>query len=126
MEISGIHPPDSGLARGHTREAVTARYCPTSPGAYETDFSAERDVFKAVDDFFDMSRPARFSGVRHLGTAGREQFYRMVGTLLMHGYVGYETLVVNKKVERHDLTLQVGDRRLKGARPYRGPWDQCK
>ena len=86
------------------------------------ELSAGGDVFKAVDDFFDLSRPGRFDGVLKLDRAARNQFYKMVGSLLMNGYVGYETLIVNNKVERHDLVLQIGDDRLKQARPYRGPW----
>jgi hypothetical protein len=43
-----------------------------------------------------------------------------VAELAKAGYIGYEKLVVNKKVERHEILTQIGDRRLHDARVYDG------
>ena len=86
-----------------------------------TSLSAHPDVFSAVESFFDLNRSGRFDQVQALPAEERRQFYKIVGTLLMNGYIGYETLVVDHKIERHDVTLQIGDRRLRHARIYRGP-----
>lgn len=86
--------------------------------AVSVDFSVSHDVFSAVDNFFNLGTSGRFDAFHALSPTDKEQFVKVVAALAQSGYVGYEDLVVNNKVERHDLTTQIGDQRLYHARVY--------
>jgi len=92
-----------------------------NPGANDAvavEFSVSRDVFTAVDDFYNLGKSGRFDAFHSLSPADKEQFVKIVAELAKSGYVGYEELIVNKKVERHEVTTQVADRRVQHARVY--------
>ena len=91
---------------------------PDSSDAVSVEFSVSRDVFTAVDDFFNLGKSGRFDAFHSLSPADKEQFVKIVAELAKSGYVGYEELIVNKKVERHEVTTQVADRRVQHARVY--------
>jgi hypothetical protein len=90
----------------------------TNIDAVSVKLSASRDVFSAVDDYFNLGRSGRLDAFRGLSPEDKEQFFRIVAELAKSGYVGYEELIVNKKVERHDIVSQMGNRRLQNARVY--------
>jgi hypothetical protein len=90
----------------------------TAANDVSVDLSASPDVFSAVDSFFNMGKSNRLDDFDKLSPKDKEQFVMMVAELAKSGYVGYEELVVDHKVERHDLATQVGDRRLHDARVY--------
>lgn len=80
--------------------------------------STSQDVFSAVDSFFNLGASNRFDAFHKLSPNDKEQFVQIVADLAKSGYMGYEELVVNKKVERHDLENKIGDDRIRGARVY--------
>ncbi|MBJ6800318.1 hypothetical protein [Geomonas propionica] len=80
--------------------------------------SASQDVFSAVDSFFNLGASNRFDAFHKLAPQDKEQFVQIVADLAKAGYMGYEELVVNHKVERHDLENKIGDQRIRGARVY--------
>lgn len=86
--------------------------------AVSVDLSASHDVFTAVDDFFNLGRSGRFDAFHKLSREEKEQFVNIVAELAKAGYIGYEELIVNKKVERHEMTTQIGDDRLRAAKVY--------
>jgi len=91
---------------------------PGANDAVSVEFSVSRDVFSAVDDFYNLGKSGRFDAFHSLSPADKEQFVKIVAELAKSGYVGYEELIVNKKVERHEVTTQVADRRVQHARVY--------
>lgn len=91
---------------------------PVANDAVSVDFSVSRDVFSAVDDFYNLGKSGRFDAFHSLSPADKEQFVKIVAELAKSGYVGYEELIINKKVERHEVTTQVADRRTQHARVY--------
>lgn len=80
--------------------------------------STSQDVFSAVDSFFNLGASNRFDAFHKLSPQDKEQFVQIVADLAKAGYMGYEELVVNNKVERHDLENKIGDQRIRGARVY--------
>ena len=84
--------------------------------ALSVELSASHDVFSAVDDFYDLGRSGRFDAFHKLSPEDKEQFVKMVAQLAKSGYVGYEKLIVDHKVERHDVVAQIADHRLRNAR----------
>ena len=89
-----------------------------SIGAVSVELSASHDVFSAVDDFYNLGRSGRFEAFHKLSPEDKEQFVKIVAELAKSGYVGYEELIVNNKVERHEIISQIGDDRLRNARVY--------
>jgi len=86
--------------------------------AFSVELSASHDVFSAVDDFYNLGRSDRFEAFHKLSPEEKEQFVKIVAELAKSGYVGYEELIVNNKVERHEIVSQIGDYRLRNARVY--------
>lgn len=80
--------------------------------------STSQNVFSAVDSFFNLGASNRFEAFHKLSPEDKEQFVQIVAELAKSGYMGYEELVVNKKVERHDLENKIADDRIRGARVY--------
>ena len=89
-----------------------------SDDALSVEFSVSRDMFTAVDDFFNLGKSGRFDAFHALSPEDKEQFVKIVAELAKSGYVGYEELIVNKKVERHEVASQIGNRRVRHARVY--------
>lgn len=92
----------------------------TATDAVSVELSASYDVFSAVDSFFNLGRTGRFDAFHALSPDDKEQFVKIVAELAKSGYIGYEELIVNKKVERHEVLSQIGDHRLEKARVYDG------
>ena len=86
--------------------------------AVSVELSASHDVFSAVDDFYNLGRSGRFDAFHKLSPEDKEQFVKIVAELAKSGYIGYEELIVDKKVERHEIVSQIGDDRLRNARVY--------
>ncbi|ACH40166.1 hypothetical protein Gbem_3165 [Citrifermentans bemidjiense Bem] len=80
--------------------------------------STSQDVFSAVDDFFNLGNSNRFDGFHNLSREDKESFVKIVAELAKAGYMGYEELKVNNKLERHEIAHQIGDQRLRGAKVY--------
>lgn len=106
----------SRISVSRTADKQAAQPGPTD--AVSVDFSVSRDVFTAVDDFFNLGKSGRFDAFHSLSAPDKEQFVKIVAELARSGYVGIEELVVNKKVERHEVTSQIADRRVQHARVY--------
>jgi hypothetical protein len=92
-----------------------------APAADAVDLSVSSEVFSAVDSYLNLNKQGRFDSFHKLSPQDKEQFVKIVAALAQAGYVGYEELVVNKKVEKHDATTQIGDERLHGAKVYQPP-----
>lgn len=86
--------------------------------AVSVELSVSHDVFSAVDDFFNLGKSGRFDAFHALAPKDKEQFVKIVAELAKSGYVGYEELIINKKVERHEVTAQIADRRAQQAKVY--------
>lgn len=97
-----------------------------SESAVSVDFSVSHDVFSAVDDFFNLGKSGRFNSFHSLSPEDKEQFVTIVAELAKSGYVGFEELLVNKRVERHEITSQIGDQRLRLARVYDSSKDRLR
>lgn len=82
------------------------------------ELSVSKDVFSAVDNFFNLGNSGRFDAFHNLSREDKEQFVKIVAELAKSGYMGYEELIVNKKVEKHEMANQIGDDRLHGAKLY--------
>lgn len=82
------------------------------------DISASKDVFTAVESFFNMGKTNRFEDFHNLSREDKEKFITIVAELAKSGYMGYEELVVDNKVERHEIAHQMGDDRIRGAKVY--------
>lgn len=95
-------------------EGATERSAHADP----VNISTSPDVFNAVDSFFNLGTSNRFQDFHRLSPENKEQFVQIVADLAKAGYMGYEELVVNDKVERHDLENRIGDQRIRGARVY--------
>ncbi|MFH0736821.1 MAG: hypothetical protein V1773_18470 [bacterium] len=82
------------------------------------DISASSKAFKKIDDFLNLGKADRLD-TNELNPAEKEEFLKMLSTLLKKGIVGYEILEVNGKPEKHYIVNQIGDERLKGAKLWK-------
>jgi len=80
--------------------------------------SASKDVFGAVDDFFNLGKEGRLDAYNALGPEEKEQFIQIVAKLAKNGYMGYEILDINGHPEKHDVDLQISDERTRNAPIY--------
>ncbi|MBU5613158.1 hypothetical protein [Geomonas azotofigens] len=114
----------NGKASAKDKSAAAAASVPvgseesSSADADLVNISTSQDVFSAVDSFFNLGASNRFDAFHKLSPQDKEQFVQIVADLAKAGYMGYEELVVNHKVERHDLENKIGDQRIRGARVY--------
>lgn len=89
-----------------------------SAGPELVNISASQDVFSAVDSFFNLGSSKRFDAFHDLSREDKESFVKIVAELAKAGYMGYEELRVDNKLERHEIAHQMGDERLRGAKVY--------
>ncbi|HPN39104.1 MAG TPA: hypothetical protein PL041_11940 [Melioribacteraceae bacterium] len=82
------------------------------------EISASGKAFKKIDDFLNLGKPDRLN-TDDLNPAEKEEFLKMLSTLLKKGIIGYEILEVNGKPEKHYIVNQIGDERIKGAKLYK-------
>lgn len=106
---------DSGVS---SPEVAAKLESVSSADAVAVDISVSQDVFAAVDSFFNLGKSGRVDDVRKLSPEDKKQFEKIVGALASAGYAGYEELMVNNKLERHEILNQIGDRRLRHAKVY--------
>lgn len=128
MEASAIDKParrDDRIAPGSgTLAALSNDGAEVSAAAADHDFiniSTSQDVFSAVDDFFNLGSSNRFDGFHNLSREDKESFVKIVAELAKAGYMGYEELMVDHKLEKHEIAHQIGDQRLRGAKVYDDP-----
>lgn len=81
------------------------------------DISASSRAFKKIDDFLNLGKPDRLN-TDDLNPEEKQEFLKMLSSLLKQGVVGYEVLEVNGKPEKHYIVNQIGDERIKGAKLY--------
>ena len=74
-------------------------------------------VLSNIDQFFNLNDPDRLD-LSDMNESEKKEFYNTLGNLLKKGFMGYETLKVKGKVEKHFIETEIGDERLKGAKPY--------
>ena len=89
-----------------------------SPDGDVVNISGSQDVFTAVESFFNQGKSNRFEDFHNLSREDKETFVKVVAELAKSGYMGYEELIVDNKIERHDLTTQIADDRIRGAKAY--------
>ena len=99
-------------------EVVANAIGSSAPDGDLVSISGSRDVYTAVDSFYNMGKSNRFEDFHNLSREDKETFVNIVAELAKSGYMGYEELIVDNKVERHDIAHQIGDDRIRGARVY--------
>jgi DNA replication protein DnaD len=85
----------------------------TSKDSIEISDSAK--VFSNIDKFFNLDDPNRLD-LSNLNETEKKDFMDTLASLLKKGFMGYETLKVKGKVEKHFIETEIGDERLKGAK----------
>lgn len=103
------------------KEQVSTAGAAHIPASDAVELSVSPEVFSAVDSYLNLNKEGRFDSFHKLSPQDKEQFVKIVAALAQAGYVGYEELIVNKKVEKHDATTQIGDDRLHNAKVYHPP-----
>uniref|UniRef100_C6E2Y2 Uncharacterized protein n=1 Tax=Geobacter sp. (strain M21) TaxID=443144 RepID=C6E2Y2_GEOSM len=128
MEASAIDKParreDKITSGSGALAAPSINGAEASAASADHDFvniSTSQDVFSAVDDFFNLGSSSRFDGFHNLSREDKESFVKIVAELAKAGYMGYEELKVDNKLERHEIAHQIGDQRLRGAKVYDDP-----
>ena len=107
---------------------VTPGFQPASTGRLQSqgdgvtvDLSFSGGVMDAVDSVFNLGERDSGGSGKKLTPEEREQVFKIVAALLQSGYVGYEWLRIGHRIEKHDVTMEIGDSRLRNAKPYREP-----
>jgi hypothetical protein len=108
-------------ASGSTEASPAKPAGPNVNALDPVELSVSHDVFSAVDDYFNLGKSGRFDAFHKLSRDDKEQFVKIVAELAKAGYAGYEELIVNKKIEKHEVLNQVGDDRLRNAKVYDRP-----
>lgn len=73
-------------------------------------------AFQKLDDFLNLGKRDRMD-LSGLNKAEKEEFLKMLTTLIRHGIVGYQEYEINGKREKHYIVNTIGDERLYGAKP---------
>jgi DNA replication protein DnaD len=81
------------------------------------EISDSAKVFSNIDKVFDVSNPDRLN-LSDMNETEKKDFLNTLGNLLKKGFMGYETLKVKGKLEKHFIETEIGDERLKGAKVY--------
>jgi len=81
------------------------------------EISDSAKVFSNIDKIFDVSNPDRLN-LSDMNESEKKDFLKNLSNLLKKGFMGYETLKVKGKLEKHFLETEIGDERLKGAKVY--------
>jgi len=82
------------------------------------EISDSTKAFAAVEKTLDLSslHSIDLSG---LSEQEKEEYGKMLSSLMKKGIAGYEVLNVNGEPEKHFLETEIGDERIKGAKLYR-------
>ncbi len=90
-----------------------------SSGKKDTaEISNTAKVMNNIDKFFNLGSSDR-TELSDMNGAEQQEFIKMTADLIKHGVMGYEVLDVNHKPEKHDIVLEIGDQRIKGAKLYK-------
>lgn len=76
-------------------------------------------AFKKLDEFLNLGRTRDLS-LSDLSDEEKEEFGKMLSTLVKHGIVGYTVYDVDGRPEKHYVLDELGNSRLKG----RKVWDE--
>ncbi|OGV49742.1 MAG: hypothetical protein A2017_09575 [Lentisphaerae bacterium GWF2_44_16] len=76
------------------------------------------NVFGAVDNFFNLGKSGRLNSYFNLSGQDKEDFLKIVSSLLQQGYMGYEMLEIDGQVEKHSIESQMTDKRASEAKIY--------
>ncbi|MGK9475662.1 hypothetical protein [Melioribacter sp. OK-6-Me] len=87
-----------------------------SPDSAEISNTAR--VFDKLDKFLNLGRKDRLD-LSDLNAAEKEEFMKMLASLIKRGVVGYEILEINGKPEKHYIINQIGNERTYGAKLYK-------
>jgi hypothetical protein len=75
-------------------------------------------AFNKVNEFLNLGSTDRLN-LDDLNDGEKKEFLKMLSDLIKKGVVGYEVLEVNGRPEKHYIDMEIGDRRIYGARLYR-------
>jgi hypothetical protein len=75
-------------------------------------------AFKKLDDFLNLGNSDRLN-IDDLNPKEKDEFLKMLADLIKKGVIGYEVLDVNGKPEKHYIDLEIGDKRIYGAKLYK-------
>ena len=75
-------------------------------------------VFDNVDKFLNLGNPDRLEFSK-MNAAEKDEFLKMLASVIKKGIVGYEVLDVKGKPEKHFIENEIGDQRLYGAKLYK-------
>lgn len=75
-------------------------------------------AFAKIESFLNLGKADRLD-ISGLNDAEKEEFLKMLATLLKEGIVGYEIIDVNGKPEKHYIVNQIGNERLYGKKLYK-------
>jgi len=78
-------------------------------------------AFAKLESFLNLNKKDRLD-ISDLSKEERDEFLKMLSMLLERGIVGYEILEVDGKPEKHFIVTQIGDERLRDAKPYNKPY----
>ncbi len=79
-------------------------------------------AFSKLNDFMNLGKSFSLSDINDMSPGEKEEFLKMLSTLLKEGVVGYEELEVNGQKEKHFIVNQIGDQRIYGAERYEDPF----
>ncbi|MFN8359856.1 MAG: hypothetical protein U0264_08065 [Candidatus Kapaibacterium sp.] len=85
--------------------------------ARKNNVSLSSNVFKKVESFMNLGSTKDIL-LNDLTADEKDQFLKILSTLLKEGIVGYEMLEVNGRPEKHFVDISFGDHRLRGAKRY--------
>ena len=91
---------------------------PFSEKKDSAEISNTAKVMNNIDKFFNLGSDNR-TQLSDMNPAEQQEFIKMTADLIKHGVMGYEVLDVNHKPEKHDIVLEIGDQRIKGAKLYK-------
>lgn len=117
--LSAITAQQNPNVSGSAVQPAPATSQPSAKAGVTVNLSVSGGVMDAVDDIFNLGQRSSNTREKKLTKEEQDQVFKIVGELLKSGYVGYEMLRVGTRIERHDVDMQIGDSRLRNARPDR-------
>lgn len=75
-------------------------------------------VYDNVNKFLNLGSENRLE-LSKMNKADKDEFLKMLASLIKKGVVGYEVLDVKGKPEKHFIENEIGDQRIKGAKLYK-------
>ncbi len=75
-------------------------------------------VFDKIENFLNLGKPDRLN-FSDLNPEEKEEFFKILATLIKNGIVGYEIFEVDGKPEKHFIVNQIGDKRTYDSKLYK-------